>query len=953
MIQQLLFSVLSILFLERKEHLFHSTLWPRGVKGVCLLFFLISSSYTVLGQDIECDTWFAADRAVNAQSLPYSPSNLYLLTPFSPTDGTVVEYWSDLVDFTPQDAYRYPTNPLHYPNAPAYPNEYPAATDPGFEYSAGSYINLGLIAPAGNPTLQRNEMNFNPVIEFDGSDNGGVGQALHFRSSTRNDITVFIVFRGQGAGNSADTQRLLFGGDMDSYTAANTNLSLGISDGNRFSIGRTWRDGGTNQSYFQSGGIDLNNEPTIGVFTRNYSAGDDELDTWVNGLHDIDLIYSGNDAGDSFFYFNSIGRHFNSNDANRNLTGQIAEILLVDDALTSYPNEIIKAESYLAIKYGITLARLGGLGSSNGNDSYSYLAADGTVIWAPHIQYRFDIAGIGVDRHDDVNIGGGDEIKLRYNLDQRISKSVNTDAIVTISTGPDFISGDDRDVRDDDSIRPHIDGDGRDYDHNYLLWASDRASLTSTVTELPSTGLLLPGPVVFTPTERIAREWKVQKNTSGGETPIYGVSVRVELSGSDIICPVYLAIDTDGNGDFTDGPITYIEAASIDVGNSIVYFDNVNFEDEEVFTIVHSPDITPPTGTIDNVVVCDSIPAVDTTDVYNLDDNCEVDTVTHQGDVSDGLINPETITRTYRITDTSGNFTDVQQTIQVYTTPNAGSNNSINICENDTSVDLFASLGGADAGGSWSDDNFTGVDLTDPTNVDFTGITVGNYDFTYTVTAVNPICPNDSATVTVSIDAQATVAAAGPDIAQCNNGNFTMAANAPTVGTGSWSLVLGTATITTPASETTTVTGLALGDSATLRWTITNGSCMSTDDVVITNHVQPFADAPANVESCDSYTLPALTNGNYFGGPGGTGTAYSAGDVISTSTTLYVYSAGTGSCPDVENSFDVTINVTPLADAPANVESCDSYTLPALTNGNYFGGPGGTGTAYSAGDVIS
>ena len=52
------------------------------------------------------------------------------------------------------------------------------------------------------------------------------------------------------------------------------------------------------------------------------------------------------------------------------------------------------------------------------------------------------------------------------------------------------------------------------------------------------------------------------------------------------------------------------------------------------------------------------------------------------------------------------------------------------------------------------------------------------------------------------------------------------------------------------------------------------------------------------------------------------------------------YSAGTGSCPDVENSFVVTINDTPLADAPADAEDCDSYTLPALTNGNYFTGNG-------------
>ncbi|MFN3754585.1 GEVED domain-containing protein [Flavobacterium sp.] len=63
----------------------------------------------------------------------------------------------------------------------------------------------------------------------------------------------------------------------------------------------------------------------------------------------------------------------------------------------------------------------------------------------------------------------------------------------------------------------------------------------------------------------------------------------------------------------------------------------------------------------------------------------------------------------------------------------------------------------------------------------------------------------------------------------------TLSGNTPAVGTGTWSVVTGTATITTPNSPTSGVTGLALGTSATLRWTISNGSCdNSFDDVIIT-----------------------------------------------------------------------------------------------------------------------
>ena len=70
-----------------------------------------------------------------------------------------------------------------------------------------------------------------------------------------------------------------------------------------------------------------------------------------------------------------------------------------------------------------------------------------------------------------------------------------------------------------------------------------------------------------------------------------------------------------------------------------------------------------------------------------------------------------------------------------------------------------------------------------------------------------------------------TTAAAGSDQEQCGSGNFTLAGNVPATGTGLWTLVSGTATITTPTSATSGVTGVPVG-STTLRWTISNGTCV-------------------------------------------------------------------------------------------------------------------------------
>ena len=136
--------------------------------------------------------------------------------------------------------------------------------------------------------------------------------------------------------------------------------------------------------------------------------------------------------------------------------------------------------------------------------------------------------------------------------------------------------------------------------------------------------------------------------------------------------------------------------------------------------------------------------------------------------------------------------------------------------------------------------------------------------------------------------------------------------------------------------------------------TVTTPICSNEHSFDITINSTPAIDTPADVTSCDSYTLPALTNGTYFTASNGGGTQLNPGDTISTSTTLFVYAetATTPSCSN-EHSFDIGINTLPTIDTPADVTSCDSYTLPALTNGTYFTASNGGGTQLNPGDTIS
>ena len=135
-----------------------------------------------------------------------------------------------------------------------------------------------------------------------------------------------------------------------------------------------------------------------------------------------------------------------------------------------------------------------------------------------------------------------------------------------------------------------------------------------------------------------------------------------------------------------------------------------------------------------------------------------------------------------------------------------------------------------------------------------------------------------------------------------------------------------------------------------------NGTCPAVENsFTVTIDAVVQADAPGDEVACGSYTLPALTDGNYFDGPNGGGNALSAGDQITNVgvNTIYVYSPANGTCPAVENSFTVTIDAVVQADAPGDEVACGSYTLPALTDGNYFDGPNGGGNALSAGDQIT
>jgi gliding motility-associated-like protein len=166
-------------------------------------------------------------------------------------------------------------------------------------------------------------------------------------------------------------------------------------------------------------------------------------------------------------------------------------------------------------------------------------------------------------------------------------------------------------------------------------------------------------------------------------TGVVPANVNVECIG-DVPVSNILDITTEADnctvnpivafeGDVSDGlscPETITRTYSItdDCGNQIT-----------VDQLIIVNDVTPPTGIAPaniNVECIGGIPAWDVLDITTEADNCAANpTVAWVGDVSDGLSCPETITRTYSITDDCGNQITVDQSIIVNdVTPPTASN---------------------------------------------------------------------------------------------------------------------------------------------------------------------------------------------------------------------------------------------------------------------------------------
>jgi Na+-transporting NADH:ubiquinone oxidoreductase subunit NqrC len=261
-----------------------------------------------------------------------------------------------------------------------------------------------------------------------------------------------------------------------------------------------------------------------------------------------------------------------------------------------------------------------------------------------------------------------------------------------------------------------------------------------------------------------------------------------------------------------------------------------------------------------------------------------------------------------------------------------------------------------------------------------TGITAGN-TATLRWTTSNGVCAPTQDDIILTNNATPTTAVAGAAQDQCNNSNFTLTGNIPVTGTGLWSVVSGTATITTPSSPTSGVTGVVAGTSVTLRWTISNGVVCtpSTSDVVLTNSLAPIVNAGSDASICEgaifnfsSQSIPANA-ANYSSiqwlsvGTPPTGILYNATTLTPTyqpganETGVLIFrltANGSGVCTPVFDEMQITIVARPVVEAGDNAEVCQGTptfnfatrsTIASAANGSrMWTTPNGNGSFVDA-----
>lgn len=318
--------------------------------------------------------------------------------------------------------------------------------------------------PGQQPKYKNNatdNMNFNPVLAFNGGQNFDITGTLGIDG--QKNVAVFAVSDVLGA--HYFLQPKVAGGNLLQFSSAGAgyvNLTLGGSSA-------------SNTTAAPSGG-------SAELYSGWRTTAGDVLYSGINAKQLNTVANSTNWTGGNLVMGNATN-------------GKIPEMVEYSSSLDD--TKRLKVNSYLALKYGITLNQ-----PTTGQD---YLASDESKSWTADATYKYNIAGIG---RDDLTA-----------LNQKQSQSVNKGATANIETDSQVLVALNAVEASNTANTSTFSSDMQ-----YLVWGDDNGSLTTRV----ATGNVTANGLTYT--KRFSRVWKVQNK--GNFTDKIGVYYPVSAFGN-------------------------------------------------------------------------------------------------------------------------------------------------------------------------------------------------------------------------------------------------------------------------------------------------------------------------------------------------------------------------------------------------------------------------------------
>jgi hypothetical protein len=315
-------------------------------------------------------------------------------------------------------------------------------------------------------------VNFNPTVDFSPNDRMRISGGIFGGASYTNLWTYFVINPNTAGTNTVGSEAVTGGRYITGIDGGGVSQQLGGA--------------GTNHTFTPAS---LTGE--FGLYTLGSSSTAGSAPSGSNqAISKNGLIINTQSATIGFTGTNDNFDLGSTNNSTDFFDGELAELIIINETPSAARQKQI--ESYLAIKYGITLSNntdndgnVDEVVSGSITEGDYILEDESTIVWNSEATYHNDVAGIG---RDDAMA-----------LNQKQSKSINTDAIITIGLGT---------IAADNASNANTFSANKEF----LVWGNNNGSvLEADVTETV---------LICAPEKTLARIWKIVETGNVATTKV-------------------------------------------------------------------------------------------------------------------------------------------------------------------------------------------------------------------------------------------------------------------------------------------------------------------------------------------------------------------------------------------------------------------------------------------------